>query len=551
MAPSREIPSELQRKSSDNGAALQLQTALPSNTASEVSAELGKDAPLEIRKFLKDKSILITGATGFLGKVLVEKILRAQPEIKQLYLLVQPRGGVCPEQRVQSEILEAELFKVLRSQLGHEFERFTTKKITVVGGNVRSPDLGISSGQVGAITRALDLIMHVAGNTKWDERFDVSVRDNALGPTNLMKFAKTCPKLKLFLHVSTACVNSVRKGSVTERPFKMGETMAEILAKEADESLPSDRDIPRLDVNFETELAEKAADCGSSVEKEMVEFGRRRAQLFGWQDIYAFTKAMGEMLLFENRGHIPLAIVRPPGVVSTYKEPFPGWIEGFKVVDPIAIPYGKGQFSGFTASENSVFDLVPVDIVVNTMLAVAAKHYGCEQQDTYVYHSSSTSVNPFNLKGFGDAVYNHFKAHPMVDKLGNDILVKKFRCFEDADEFKRSVRSQLLTAALVRLCSEDGSNFYMEEVLQRKYAKLRSDYNKLVKRIELLWIYTHHFTSYDNHNAETLLRQIFQDEQETFGYSVSEVDWISFLAEVHLPGLRRHVLKEHRIQRLK
>ncbi|KAL3687061.1 hypothetical protein R1sor_013370 [Riccia sorocarpa] len=86
MASSRDFQSEPQGKTSDDAASLQFQNTLPSNMASEVSAESGKDTPLEIRKFLKDKSILITGATGFLGKVLVEKILRAQPEIKQLYL---------------------------------------------------------------------------------------------------------------------------------------------------------------------------------------------------------------------------------------------------------------------------------------------------------------------------------------------------------------------------------------------------------------------------------------------------------------------------------
>ncbi|KAL3690022.1 hypothetical protein R1sor_016331 [Riccia sorocarpa] len=498
-------------------------SSLSYRAASEVSAERGNDTPLEIRKFLKDKSILITGATGFLGKILVEKILRVQPDIKQLYLLVQPRGGLSPEQRVQSQILDIELFEVLRSKLGKEFEQFTKKKITVVGGNVRLPDLGISSGQAGAITPDLDCIMHLAANTRFDERFDVSLRDNTLGSASMMEFAKTCPKLKLFLHVSTAYVNAHKKGSIIEKPFKMGQTMAEILARETDESRLSDGEIPRLDINFEKELAENARDSGYNIDKEMVELGRRRAKLFGWQNVYTFTKAMGGMLLFENRGHIPLAIVRPSSVLCSYKEPFPGWVEGFKLYDPIAYPFGLGQFPGFPMLENSVLDMVPVDMVVNTILAVVTKHYGREQQDTFVYHSSSGSMNPLFGKDYGEAVYKHFKAYPMMDNNGNDILVERFRCFEDADEFKRSVRSRLLSAALVRLRSSKGSNSDTDKVRQQEYAK----------------------------NAENLRRQICQDEQETFGYSVYGVDWINFLAEVHLPGLRRHVLKKHRIQGLK
>ena len=43
-----------------------------------------------IREFLSDRVIFLTGGTGFLGKALVEKILREAPEIRRLYLLIRP-----------------------------------------------------------------------------------------------------------------------------------------------------------------------------------------------------------------------------------------------------------------------------------------------------------------------------------------------------------------------------------------------------------------------------------------------------------------------------
>lgn len=39
---------------------------------------------------------------------------------------------------------------------------------------------------------------------------------------------------------------------------------------------------------------------------------------------------MGEMLLGDYRENLPLVIVRPTIVTSTYKDPFPGWIEGIR-----------------------------------------------------------------------------------------------------------------------------------------------------------------------------------------------------------------------------
>lgn len=57
-----------------------------------------------IRDFYKDKTLLMTGATGFVGKVVLEKIIRCLPEIKKLYIFVRPKKGVLIKDRVMREI---------------------------------------------------------------------------------------------------------------------------------------------------------------------------------------------------------------------------------------------------------------------------------------------------------------------------------------------------------------------------------------------------------------------------------------------------------------
>lgn len=57
-----------------------------------------------IPEWFSGKSILITGATGFMGKVLVEKLLRDCPDVSQLYLLIRPKRGAEPAQRREDYI---------------------------------------------------------------------------------------------------------------------------------------------------------------------------------------------------------------------------------------------------------------------------------------------------------------------------------------------------------------------------------------------------------------------------------------------------------------
>ncbi|KAB5541872.1 hypothetical protein PHYPO_G00084930 [Pangasianodon hypophthalmus] len=55
-----------------------------------------------VSEFYAGKCVLITGATGFMGKVLVEKLLRSCPEVKALYLLIRTKQGQSSQQRIHT-----------------------------------------------------------------------------------------------------------------------------------------------------------------------------------------------------------------------------------------------------------------------------------------------------------------------------------------------------------------------------------------------------------------------------------------------------------------
>ena len=54
-----------------------------------------------VADFYRNRSVFLTGGTGFMGKVLIEKLLRSCPDMDTIYLLVRPKSGCQASQRIQ------------------------------------------------------------------------------------------------------------------------------------------------------------------------------------------------------------------------------------------------------------------------------------------------------------------------------------------------------------------------------------------------------------------------------------------------------------------
>ncbi|KAL9275729.1 putative fatty acyl-CoA reductase 5, partial [Drosera capensis] len=57
-----------------------------------------------INQFLDGKTFLVTGATGLIAKILIEKLLRVQPNLKKLYILVREKNGLSARERLKREV---------------------------------------------------------------------------------------------------------------------------------------------------------------------------------------------------------------------------------------------------------------------------------------------------------------------------------------------------------------------------------------------------------------------------------------------------------------
>ncbi|PKI56354.1 hypothetical protein CRG98_023239 [Punica granatum] len=408
------------------------------DTAKESTKGIG------ILNFLEGKSYFVTGATGLLAKAFVEKILRVAPNTRKIFLLVKAKDEEEALGRVKTEIIECGIFKRLKELHGEHYADFMMSKLVPVVGNMCEPDLGMPNVELATqIVEEVEVIVNSAASTTFDERYDVALNLNTRGPFRLLSFAMKCKKLRLFLHVSTAYVNGERQGVVREKPFYMGQSIAEEMANDprANQSFA----LPKLDVHAEIKLASEIVQSltKEDVVQKLKELGLVRAKMFGWQDTYVFTKAMGEMMLSSYKGHIPVTIIRPSIIESTYAEPFPGWIQGNRMVDPLLLSYGKGLLPGYLADPKALVDIVPVDMVVNTMVSAMAKHGIPSDPELSVYQVSSSVINPLKVHEMFGFSCDHFMSAPLKDSRGEEIAIERMKFFSSLNEFSAYIQDEV------------------------------------------------------------------------------------------------------------
>ncbi|PIN07802.1 Acyl-CoA reductase [Handroanthus impetiginosus] len=498
------------------------------------------DEGIGIAKFLRGKAFLITGATGFLGKVLIEKILRTAPDVRKIFVLIKAENKEAALERLENEIINIELFKRLKQIHGKSYRAFLLSKLIPMVGNICEANLGLDEDGADFITKDVDVIINSAANTTFDERYDAALDINTGGPMRLMNFSKQCPKLKLFLQVSTAYVNGQRQGRIMEKPFCSGESIAGEFVLYGNNH-NHQVSLPKLRIEDEIKIVSKSKkdlQDDNSVLQKMKELGMQRANKFGWQDTYVFTKAMGEMMIDNLRGNIPVVVIRPSVIESTYKEPFPGWMEGNRMMDPIILHYGKGQLTGFLVDPNGVLDVVPADMVVNATLAAMAKHGSAGKPDYSVYQVASSVVNPLVFRELAKLLYEHFSASPFIDPTGNPVRVPKMKLFSSMEDFSSHLwRHAVNRTGLGALSNLDGKLSQKLEIICRKSVEQAKYLASIYES------YTFYRGRFDNSNTKRLMGFMSKEERQQFGFDVENVDWKDYITNVHIPGLRRHVMK--------
>ncbi|XP_075480232.1 fatty acyl-CoA reductase 2, chloroplastic-like [Primulina tabacum] len=488
-----------------------------------------------IIEFFKGKNIFITGATGFLGKVLVEKILRSTP-VGKIYILIKANSKEEVSDRLTNEIINSELFKCLREKHGKSYASFVREKLIPIAGNIREPNLGMDNDSVNVIMKEVDLIIESAACTNMNDRYDLFIDSNCNAPQRLMRFAKSCKNLKLFAHISTAYVNARNDGLILEEPLTMGESMRN---KEDENGGPCS--FPRLDLGDELWLLTRSCaspqDQTIDVTKYLRKLGQERAEFYGWDNAYQMTKAMGEMVIHEIKGDVPTLIIRPSIIESCYQDPFPGWIQGNRVMDPVIRSFGKSQLPAYLADPQVCIDIIPMDMVTNTTIAAIAKHGISAKPQTSVYHVASGDKNPLKIGDFFEIIHEYFVSTPFASSKHESNAIKKIKLFNNFNDLSEYIRREIWE----HHHSRNNTVGKDEKIVQKQWKAKVAYAEQLCKLYEFSGFMKARFHT---GNTQKLIQEMSAEELLTFEMDVTKIEWRKYFQEIHIPGLRKHVFNE-------
>lgn len=76
---------------------------------------------MTIKEYYQGKRVLVTGTTGFLGKVLLEKILFSLPNVETVWVLIRSKKGSRLSERFKKEIVSSPCFDRLRARYENQF----------------------------------------------------------------------------------------------------------------------------------------------------------------------------------------------------------------------------------------------------------------------------------------------------------------------------------------------------------------------------------------------------------------------------------------------
>ncbi|KAL7727826.1 hypothetical protein ACLKA6_019762 [Drosophila palustris] len=454
----------------------------------------------EIANYYAGKTILITGATGFMGKVLVEKLLRSCSDLEAIYMLIRSKKGVEPSVR-KEQYFKCVIFSKLL-----ETNPEILQKVRVVKGDVLEPNLGLSTNDINTLASKVQIVFHCAANVRFDQPLRPMVNMNVVGTLKLLQLAEKMGNLEALVHVSTSycqCNERVleeRAYPAPQNPFtiiEMVETMDDAALAEI---------TPKL--------------------------------LNGLPNTYAYSKALSEDLIcrYNINKKLPVIITRPSIVTAAIHEPLPGWIEGVNGPTGLMIGAARGVIRSMHCNPDYASTVIPVDKAINGMIL-------CGYQRGKISSSSSSitkNVEFCNLCISSKALMSWGESIETGRRFFYETPLS-FALWYPGGSIKRNYYHHLFCVIFFHYLPAYFIDFWLL-IFGRKPFLVHVQ-RKISTGLKLLQYYTTKDWDFRNERFQELSSKLNETDEQLFDTSVSQVNWDIYISN-YIRGMRTYILGE-------
>lgn len=479
---------------------------------------------------LDRQHVLLTGVTGFVGEALLQLLLREVPGIR-LTVLVRPKGSTTAEARIAA-LLRKPVFEGLEE---------SASRVEVLSGDLTD---------VPPLPTDLDAVVHCAGDVSFDPPVDEGFLTNVVGTRDLLARIRETGSDPHYVHISTAYVAGRRRGHIPEAPvdhdvdleaeLAWGLSQRRTIEHQSRGSFVLERERRRAEkTHSRAGLLTSAAATEEArkewVKTELVRVGTERARSLGWTDCYTFTKALGERVVeaYAAEQH-RVSIVRPSIIESALVKPYPGWIEGFKMAEPLILAYGRGELPEFPAAADTIVDIVPVDHVVAAIVAVLAAPP--EPGAPAYFHVSSGDRNPLTFQVLYDNVRRYFDEHPFAAGDRGAARLPDWR-FPGAQSVERLLTTSERAHKAANYVIGRAPRSDRTRDLARKLDQQGRRLEFLRRYLNLYQEYAQAELRFSDASTLALFESLSPEDRERFAFDTAVVDWAHYLRDVHCPAV--------------
>ena len=474
------------------------------------------------------KTILLLGATGFLGKVLLALILDRFPELKHLVIQVRPKKNVSGAERFRSEVLGSPPLQAVVERVGLDA---ILERTTIIEGDLGSPMCGVTAAQLAEMKGNIDVVINMAGLVDFDPPLNESLLTNVAGIRNLIELVKELGAR--LVHTSTSYVAGKKSGRIPEDSPIVGYYPGRI----------DDNDL-KFDLDEEIRWCDEFTESTSDRET-LREGGMKRAEEWGWTNTYTYTKSMGEQLIARTPG-LQFTIVRPAIVESSREFPLPGWNEGMTTSAPLVL-MGGGGVKAWPVRKDGALEIIPVDLVAAGVLIVVAAILADRHQP--VYHLATAAENPVMLprlvgflgmnsrykhkhKKHGNKLANMWKAYVETEVVSLEQL--------DANRKRTRWGMDLLQATFNLLKVVLGKKT-MDPYL-RNLRVTRRQIRVQEQTLDLFLPFMVHNTFiFETGNIRATYDMLTPADRERLQWNPEDVDWADYWVNIHTKGIERWI----------